>query len=100
MDHSKDIESTLDALLLNATLQKETPSCDLSDQQKRLLDNLLDKWNKLTEQEKNDLINANIETKVHELSKKNKACLRKVQPRSRLSHKTVCASPKQLDFML
>ncbi|MGH2612177.1 MAG: hypothetical protein ACRDFB_03900 [Rhabdochlamydiaceae bacterium] len=91
MDHYKDIESTLNALLLNATeLQKSSAdplaSTELSDQQKRLLDHLFNAWNRLSEDEKRILLETKIEIKMLELAKKNKACLREVGPR--LCHKS------------
>ncbi len=83
MDHQKDIESTLNALLLNAAeLQESTDSTELSGQQQRLLDSLFTQWNALPEDEKKALLEAEIETKVLALAKQNQACLREVGSRS------------------
>ena len=101
MDHQKDIESTLNALLLNASELQEThddqiSSLELSNAQKRLLDNLFNQWNGLSEDEKKEILATKVEPKVLELAKKNQACLREV--RSRLSHKSRCSNAEQLDF--
>jgi hypothetical protein len=79
MDHHKDIESTLNALLLNAEeLQAAGPSTHLSDQQKSLLDTLFHQWDDLSEDEKQALLEAKIETKMVHLAQKNQACLSRV----------------------
>ena len=79
MDHHKDIESTLNALLLNAEeLQAAGPSTELSDQQKSLLDTLFHQWDNLSEEEKQALLGAKIETKMAQLAQKNQACLRTI----------------------
>lgn len=101
MDHQKDIESTLNALLLNAgQLQDadQVSSAALSDDQIRLLDELFNQWNRLTEDEKRKLLKAQIEVKVLELSKKNQSCLREVA--SRISHKSSRFRAQQLDLNL
>ena len=100
MDHSNHIESTLNALLLNAAELKKKPSTDLSDEQSRLLDTLFSLWNKLTDDEKNSLLSTQLESKVQHLAKKNADSLHPVQPRIRTSRKTHCASSKQLDLTL
>lgn len=87
MDHQNHIESTLNALLLNAAELKKQPSSQLSDEQSRLLDTLFSLWNKLTDNEKNSLLSAQLESKVQLLAKKNADCLLPVKPRpSRKTH--------------
>jgi len=81
MDHSKNVESTLNALLLNASDLKSAQddpisSADLFDKQKQLLDALFHSWEELSEEEKKALLAAKVETKVHELAKKNQECLK------------------------
>ena len=102
MDHHQDIESTLNALLLNAAELQESgdpiASTELADQQKRLLDNLFNQWNPLSEGEKKALLETEIETKVLELAKQNQACLREVG--SRLSHKRPSSTSQQLNLNL
>lgn len=73
MDYHKDIESTLNALLLNTEELATSP--ELSTQQTKLLDHLFREWNLLSEDEQQTLIAAKIETKVHKLAKQNHACL-------------------------
>jgi hypothetical protein len=103
MDHQKDIESTLNALLLNASKLQEMghdqiSSVELSDEQKRLLDHLFHQWNGLSEEKRKEVLAIEVETKVLELAKKNEACLREV--RSRLSHKKHFSNATQLDLDL
>ncbi len=83
MDHSKNVESTLNALLLNASDLKSAVddpvfSADLSGKQKLLLDALFHSWQELSDQDKKALLAAKVETKVHALAQKNQECLRTV----------------------
>lgn len=102
MDHKKDVESTLNALLLNATALKAShddprASVELSDQQKRLLDTLFNQWNQLSDEEKRALLKTEVEDKMATLAKQNQACLREVG--SRLPHKRHTSSSEQLDLL-
>ena len=99
MDHSKDIESTLNALLLNASELQDASNdpiadAELSYQQKHLLDTLLSQWNHLNELDREQVLK--IENKVMELAKKNLACLREVSARP--TQKRHPSSAAQLDF--
>ncbi len=89
MDHSKHVESTLNALLLNASDLKNAgddliSSANLFDEQKQLLDALFHSWHELSDQEQKALLAAKVETKVHELAKKNQECLRTILPKKNL----------------
>ncbi len=89
MDHSRNVESTLNALLLNASDLKSAQddsiaSADLFDKQKQLLDALFHSWRELSDQEQKALLAAKVETKVQELAKKNQECLRTVLPEKNL----------------
>ncbi len=76
MDYQKDIESTLDALILNASALKDASDAELSDQQTRLLDSLFNQWNALSDEQRNALLEEQLESKVQLLAKKNQSCLR------------------------
>lgn len=102
MDHPKNIESTLNALLLNASELKSATddpvaSAELSSQQERLLNDLFNAWNDLTEEEKKNLLSTKVESKVLELAQKNKECLKEV--RARLSPTKAASSGSQLDLI-
>ena len=84
MDHSKNVESALNALLLNASDLKNTAddpilSATLFDEQKQLLDALFYSWQELSDQDKKVLLAAKVETKVHALAQKNQECLRLIK---------------------
>jgi hypothetical protein len=101
MDHQKDIESTLDALLLNAPKLQEMghdqiSSVELFDEQKRLLDHLFHQWNGLSEEKRKEVLAIEVETKVLELAKKNQECLREIG--RRISYKSRSSNTEQLDF--
>ena len=86
MDHPKNIESTLNALLLNASELKSASddpqaAAELSSQQERLLNDLFKAWNNLTHEEQKALLATKVESKVLELAKKNKECLKEVRTR-------------------
>jgi mevalonate kinase len=101
MDHQNDVESTLNALLLNASqlhAADEVTSARLSDDQERLIDNLFNQWNRLSEDEKRSLLATEVETKVLELARKNRACLKEVG--ARISHKSSRTHAEQLDLNL
>ncbi len=102
MDHPKNIESTLNALLLNASELKSASddllaSAELSSKQERLLNDLFNAWNSLTEDEKKNLLATKVESKVLELAKKNKECLQEVH--TRLSPRKAASSDTQLDLI-
>ncbi len=76
MDYRNVIESTLDALILNASALKDARDAELSDQQTRLLDSLFNQWNALSDEQRNALLEEQLESKVQLLAKKNQSCLR------------------------
>ncbi len=76
MDYRNVIESTLDALILNASALQETADAELSNQQSRLLDSLFNQWNALSDEQRNALLEEQLESKVQLLAKKNQSCLR------------------------
>lgn len=86
MDHPKNIESTLNALLLNASELKEhgqdpVKSIQLSHEQQRLIDILFNSWDQLTDVEKKELLASKVESKIQELAKENQGCLLQIRRR-------------------
>jgi hypothetical protein len=79
---STNIESILNALLLNASELKNASddplaSAELSSQEEGLLSDLFNAWNSLTEEEKKNLLTIKVESKVLELAKKTKSVSKK-----------------------
>ena len=98
MDHPQDIESTLNALLLNAQKMNDVPSAQLNDEQSHLLDTLFKLWFSMSDAEQASLLSSQIEDKLLTLAKKNHACLRTVAPLPR--PKTTHLKTKQLELDL